>query len=200
MNNDKGEQVPSKKHLEEGQYLLMAPLDPAKGNLKIRSASEINLEFVSGRQLYSCATTLQKIASGRQILLNFPTNLHLKPQKRTAFRAPVDRNMDIAVTIIRPSGISFAAKFADVSSSGAAFYSTGAIPRLADSSKIEIGVNYPGGRCRLDAMIMGTLTKDGEALFRSQFLIADDKMAKSVTELVSFIQLGNLQRRKETLK
>ncbi|MBF0402151.1 MAG: PilZ domain-containing protein [Magnetococcales bacterium] len=195
VEDENGRVAESKIHLEEGLYLLVAPLDPPIGNLKIRSATEIRAEFASEYHLLECVTTLIRFTPERKICLSFPTSLRQKPQKRAAVRVPVDRNMKIVASVVRPSGIVFAARVLDISASGAAFAPTGATPRIADHSRVELSFSYPTGKAVVDAVILGSVLKDGETVFRAQFLVASHQISCDVNLLVSYVQRENLQRR-----
>ena len=195
-----GKIVNSIAHMERGEYLLMAALDPPIGNLKIRSATEINVEFFTRFYLLNCKVTLQRITGTRKLCFSFPTKLTQKPQKRSSFRAPIDRSLDINVSVTRPSGITFKVKLADISVGGTAFYPTGATPRIAEHSRVELDIDYPDGNVAVDAVILGTFAKDGEQFFRSQFLVANHKTAGDIGALVAYIQRENTQKRIKTFE
>ncbi len=169
MEDEMGQVVQSKNYLEKGQYLLLAALDPPIGNLKIRSATEIRMEFASKYHLLECETTLDLITPARKICLAFPKNLHQKPQQRSAVRVPVERNLPVVASVVRPSGIVFEAKFRDISTGGVSFFATGATPRIADQSRVEMTITSPAGKMEVDAVIVGSYSKDGEQVFRAQF-------------------------------
>lgn len=195
MENAAGVVTQSKDYLEDGHYLLLAPLDPPIGNIKIRNATEIRAEMASQHHLLECVTTLQTTTPDRKICLAFPRVIRLKPQKRASVRVPVDRKMNVTASVVRPSGIIFAASFVDISATGAAFAPTGATPRIADNSRVEILIDYPMGKVSVDAIVLGSLMKDGETVFRAQFLISSHKIASGVNECVSYVQRELLQRR-----
>lgn len=192
---EEGEVLQSKEYLEEGDYLLLAPLDPPIGNIKIRNAAEIRAEFASERHLLECVTTLQTTTPDRKICLAFPKTLRVKPQKRAAVRVPVDRKMRVTASVVRPSGIVFSATFVDVSVTGAAFSPTGATPRIADHSRVELLIDYPEGKCSVEAVVLGSFIKTGETVFRAQFLISSHKISGEVSAFVSYVQRELLQRR-----
>ncbi|MEO5340678.1 MAG: PilZ domain-containing protein [Magnetococcus sp. MYC-9] len=199
VENEAGEVLESRAYLEEGRYLLLAPLDPPIGNLKIRNAKEVCLELASQYHLLECVTTLEQITPLRKIRLAFPKSIRQKPQQRLAVRVPVLRGMPIVATIIRPSGIVFEAQFRDLSSGGAAFCATGAIPKIADHSRITMSITFPDGKVEVDAVIAGSFPKDGEHIFRAQFLVADHQTSRTINSLVSYVERENIQRRKKVL-
>lgn len=194
--DEEGNLIESVEHVEEGEYLLLAPMDPPSGNAKIRSAGEIRLEFASKNHYLECTTQLDQITRKRQIRLAFPTILRQKPQKRVAVRVPVWRDLEIVAAILRPSGGAFKAKLLDVSVGGTAFYPTSLIPRIADHSRLDMTITYPEGKLDVDAIVLGSFSKDGEQVYRSRFLVESHKMARSVNELVSFVERDNIRRKK----
>ncbi|MBF0462324.1 MAG: PilZ domain-containing protein [Magnetococcales bacterium] len=200
LEDEKGQVLQSKNYLERGEYLLLAAMDPPIGNLKIRNSTEIRLEFASKHHLIECETTLDLITPARKICLAFPKKLKQKQQQRLAVRVPVERTMTVVASIVRPSGIVFDAKFCDVSSGGAAFFAMGATPRIADHSRVEMTITYPGGKVMVDAVVLGTFSKNGEQVFRAQFLVDSHKTSSDINALVAHVQRENIQRRKKLLQ
>ncbi|WP_130471955.1 PilZ domain-containing protein [Candidatus Magnetaquicoccus inordinatus] len=200
LDDGNGLVVQSKTYLEEGQYLLLATVDPPIGNLKIRSAGEIRLEFASKYHRLECETSLQQITPAKKLRMSFPKSVLQKPQQRLAVRVPVERNTNIVVTIVRPSGIVFEAKFRDISATGASFYPTGATPRIADHARVQMAITYPEGNVEVDAVILGAFVSEGELVFRAQFLVASHQSSQQISAAVAYVQRCNIQRRKETLQ
>ncbi|MBF0161734.1 MAG: PilZ domain-containing protein [Magnetococcales bacterium] len=200
LESESGFVVESRAYLEESKFLLLAPLDPPIGNLKIRNAKEVHLELTSKYHLLECTTTLEQITPARKIRLVFPRSMRQKPQQRLAVRVPVARNMPIVASVIRPSGIVFEAQFRDISSGGSAFCATGAIPKIADHARVTMAITYPDGKLEVEAVVVGSFPKDGEHIFRSQFLVADQQTSRDINALVSYVQRENIQRRKRTLQ
>lgn len=193
--NANKEIVDSKLYLEEARYLLLAALDPPIGNIKIRNSEKVTLQFFTQRLLFDCRTSFQQMTAGKKICLAFPGSIAQKPQKRSAFRAPVDRNWDITAEVTRPSGISFNAKLNDISTGGTAFYSMGATPRIAEDSKVNMLFTYPEGHLETQAVVLGSFVKEGEQYFRTQFLVANYETARKIEALVTFVQRENIQKR-----
>ena len=190
----------SKLYLEEGRFLLLAPLDPPIGNLKIRSAGEVRLEFSSRSHLLECVTSLEQITPSRKICLAFPKMVRQKPQRRSVIRALVDRTVEIQLSVVRPSGIVFEGIFRNVSTKGGAFYGTGATPNIADNSQVGMTIVYPEGKVEVDAVVMGSYHKEGEQMFRVLFLMTDQQLAQDISQVVSHVQRSNIQRRKKLLR
>ena len=200
LEDMEGKIVDSKAYLEEGRYLLLAALDPPIGNLKIRTATKISVEFFTKFHLLDCLVRLKKITGARKLQMSFPEKIRQKPQKRSSFRSPVDYRMNIGASITRPSGVVFKAQFSDFGVGGAAFYPSGVTPRIADHSRVQMHISYPEGEVSVDAIIRGSFAKDGEQFFRAQFLVANHKTAREIGELASYVQRGNLQKRVETFE
>ncbi|MEO5364728.1 MAG: PilZ domain-containing protein [Magnetococcus sp. DMHC-8] len=199
-DGDGGKVTQSKSHLEEGQYLLLMPMEPPIGNLKVRSATDIRLEFASRSHLLECSTSLLQITPARKICLAFPKVLRQKPERRSGVRVLVDRTMTITLTVVRPSGIVFEAKFRNLSARGAAFFGTGAIPKIADHSQVEVTIVYPEGKLEVEANVLGAYLKDGEQLFRIQFTLQDQQVTRDIGVLTSYVQRSNIQRRNKLLQ
>jgi hypothetical protein len=200
LDDGNGVVVQSKVYLDEGQYLLLATVDPPIGNLKIRSAGEIRLEFASKYHRLECETKLQQITQAKKLRMAYPASVLQKPQQRMAVRVPVERNTNLVVTIVRPSGIVFEAKFRDISATGASFYPTGATPRIADHARVQMAVTYPDGAFEVDAVILGAFVNEGELVFRAQFLISNHQNAQQISAAVAYVQRCNILRRKEVLQ
>ena len=198
VEDSQGKVIDSKVHLEQGRYLLLAALDPPIGNLKIRTATKISVEFFTKFHLLDCIVRLEQITGTRKLRLSFPEKLQQKQQKRSSFRAPIDKDMRLIASITRPSGVVFKALFCDFGIGGAAFYPTGATPRIAEHSRVEMHITYPEGAVKVDAIIRGTFAKDGEQVFRAQFLVANHKTAGDLGELASYVQRENVQKRNNT--
>lgn len=198
VENREGKVLDSKENLENGDYLLLAALDPPIGNIKVRTATEIRVEFFTRFHLYECFVTLRQITGTKKLCFEFPKQLKQKPQNRSSFRAPIERNQAITASIIRPSGISLNAKLADISVGGAAFYPTGATPRISDHSRIGMEITFPEGSVSVDAVVLGSFAKEGEHFFRAQFLIANQRTASDIGEFVAYIQRESTQKRIQT--
>lgn len=192
-----GGKRPVKTHIEKGEYLLVSALIPPVGNLKIRNASLVTLEFTTQSHLINCATTLDRITSTRQIRLVFPDGVIQKRERRGSFRALVDLHMPVAATVTRASGIVFEAKFCNVSASGVGFFATGAIPKVADNSKVEMNITHPDGKLEVAGVILGSYASGGEQMFRTQFLPDGDQEASSVSALVAYVQREHMLRRQQ---
>ncbi|MBF0161733.1 MAG: PilZ domain-containing protein [Magnetococcales bacterium] len=200
LENDDREEAKSKCYLEEGRYLLLAPLEPPIGNLKIRSAGEIRLEFASRSYLLGCVTTLVQVTPARKICLAFPKTLRQKRERRAMVRAQVERSLAVVLSVVRPSGIVFEAKFHNISSKGAAFYGTGAVPNIADHSQVGLTIVYPEGKVETDATVLGSYPKEGEQMFRVLFAAPTPQRAQELGQLVSHVQKSNTERRSKLLR
>lgn len=200
LEDETGKIVEDKGHLERGESMILAALDPPIGNLKIRTATEIHIEFFTRFHLLNCQASLKEITGARKLCMTFPERLTQKQQRRESFRAPVDRRMEIVVSVTRPSGIVFGVKLADLSVGGAAFYPTGATPKIADHSRVEMEITFPEGHVQVDAVILGSFAKDGEQFFRAQFLVSNHKTSIELGEVVSYIQRESVQKRIQTFE
>ena len=200
IEDSQGKIIDSKVYLEQGRYLLLAALDPPIGNLKIRTATKISVEFFTKFHLLDCLVRLEQITGTRKLRVSFPEKLRQKQQKRSSFRSPVDKEMKLLASITRPSGVVFKAMFCDLGVGGGAFYPVGATPRIAEHSRVSMHITYPEGEVVVDAIIRGTFAKEGEQVFRAQFLIANHKTAGDVGELASYVQRENMQKRVNTFE
>ena len=189
--------VESKTHLEEGRHLLVDTLYPPIGNVKIGHASKITAEFSSKYYTFECVTTLQKITPLRKVRLTFPKVLIRKVQRRASYRVHVEQDLKISLSIVRPSGIAFMAKFRNVSAGGAAFSGAGAIPVISTHARVRMTVTYPEHKFVVDAVVLGNYPRDGTLFFRTQFIIQDQKKSKEINEFVNYVQRQNIQRRKD---
>lgn len=196
-----GKIIQCKNFVTTGQYLLIAALDPPIGNVRIRKASSVNVQFFTKINIFRCEVPFEKITDTKSIRLGFPETIQAEPEKRMAFRVKVNPLIEVTAEIIRPSGVSFKIDIVDISVGGMAFCPVKTIPKMGEGAKITIRVCCPE-TCdvSLDAVFIGIVPRDGAQIFRARFLIGTQDEAISIETLVMHLQRQTVQTRQALFK
>ncbi|MGN7613512.1 PilZ domain-containing protein [Magnetococcales bacterium HHB-1] len=174
-------------------------MDPPIGNIKIRNARKIVLQFYTDRELVRASVRFLEIVGNHLIFVSFPHDVERKPQKRAAIRVNVDAELELELDVIRPSGLRFQGIPTDISSGGMAFMCSEDIPNLAEKAKVKLAVHYPGRRATVvvSAVVIRKFNKDGHTGFCTRFLIDSYDVARSVDAVVAFVQREYLKKRSQ---
>ncbi|MEO5365437.1 MAG: hypothetical protein H7831_03620 [Magnetococcus sp. WYHC-3] len=187
----------SLEYLDLGQYLLIGPLDPPAGNLKIRSASSIKLLIFTETAILETNLTLIEVIKGRVIKLSFPTLLRQARQKRSTVRVKLEKTWDVNVEVRRPSGVRFKARPYDLSSGGVAWINLSEVPLIADGSKVLLTFfgKTLGAEVSVEGVILGRFFKEEQDGSRARFLVANSNQALKIGEMVALLQREQLKKR-----
>lgn len=186
----------SSDYLAQHDYLLVAPLDPPIGNIKLRSAKEIVIDFFTQRHVVSAQVDYRGQTVGRGIQLGFPTRLVASSQKRAGVRIIPDGRLAISVTIVRPSGLSFSAAIDDISMGGVAFANFSQEARLEHGARVTMIFEVAGHpTVQSEGVVLGVVQKHGRSCLRVRFRLATSAQVRALGELTAFIQRDVLQRR-----
>ncbi|MBF0611136.1 MAG: PilZ domain-containing protein [Magnetococcales bacterium] len=155
----------------EGQLcLLVAPLDPPIGNLRMRSASFLYISFFTEYFTAEAKVHFLKNLEDRSIQLSFPTEIERGVQKRSSSRVRVDPKLNITCTIKRPAGFTYVVKLFDISSGGVAFYPEETIPPMTDNTKLILTISRPAQKdIELPCTTLGVMKRDDKTCFRAVF-------------------------------
>ena len=183
--------------IQEEKHLLIAPLDPPIGNIKIITCYKVNLKIFTDSYLIESPVYFLSRPDIRVLQLSFPKELILGKQQRDAVRIDIAPEWGLIVKIIRPSGLSFLGQPVDLSIGGLSFFSLGAIPAIADKSRVKIIIQWPNKKkvARVEAIIIKHQTKDGNAHFRSRFLFESYKDVRDVEEITTALQRLHIKKR-----
>ncbi|MBF0285813.1 MAG: PilZ domain-containing protein, partial [Magnetococcales bacterium] len=102
--------------------------------------------------------------------LGFPQEALQSPQKRTAPRIQVLPEFNIKVEVMRPSGISFDARFNDISIGGAFLCALKDEALLTDGSSATLIITFPKvPQVHMPFLILGSLKKGDCPCYRVRF-------------------------------
>ncbi|MBF0453787.1 MAG: PilZ domain-containing protein [Magnetococcales bacterium] len=103
--------------------LLIAPLEPTDGNIKIRKAHQINLQFYLGLRQFKTTALFQKIipiAGGQAIQLSLP-NLLRYDQRRDQRRVDIPQELALMAKVQKRGEKAVTADVVDLSPGGLSF-------------------------------------------------------------------------------
>ncbi len=185
--------------IQDGRRLLIAPLDPPVGNIKMLSSQEVRLEMFTKMLLVEAPVKFLSRPDPDTIELSFPETIIKGRQKRESVRVPIDTDLGLLVKAVRSSGISFMGRPVDMSMGGICFYSLGAIPSIAENSRLQIAVLWPnrGMEFLAKGVMIKHFRKEGDVYFRTKFLFDSYKDARAVEEMVTALQRLELKKREE---
>lgn len=178
-----------------GMYLLISPLDPPMGNIKIRFSPVITLSFFTPRRVISCIVTFMATLDG-SLKLGFPTKLFQNPQKRAATRIKIQPDWEITVQVTRPSGLDFAAKIYDISATGIAFYPVDPVPMMLENARIRLLISiYPYPVIDIQGHVIGTKKDEGNVCYQTSFLHKTSASRKLMETMITRLSTKQDQRR-----
>lgn len=188
----------SADYLKQRSYVLVAPLDPPIGNMKLRSAKQAQLNFFTDRYVVTAQLDFQQNVANKFLKLSFPAKVNCSSQKRSGVRVKPDRRLKIPLTITRPSGIPFTGQILDISIGGLAFEVVGREARLEHGAKVTFYFEPPDDAAvKVDGVVLGVVQKEGTGCIRARFLLTSSHAVRQTGELVAYVQRDTLQRRKE---
>lgn len=182
----------------DGQWcLLVAPLDPPLGNIKMRGAPYLTISFFTDLFVVESRVNYLKNLEDRSIQLSFPTAMFRSPQKRSSARIVVDPKMNIQAKIRRPAGLTFAVKIYDICVGGVAFYSDDTIPPMLENTRLVFTISRPAQRdIEITAVILGVFNKDEKTCYRAIFGHKEESL-KEVEKLVQSLVNKNQAKRQK---
>ncbi|MEO5344941.1 MAG: PilZ domain-containing protein [Magnetococcus sp. YQC-9] len=134
----------------EENWILITPLEPPDGNMRIRKATKVLLGFCLGLELFRTVVTfrkVQRIESGQAIELSWPPGFQVST-KRMQQRVEIPNDMLLEVMIQKRGAEPFSAQVVDISQGGLSF--TCNTPPVPLESGVKIGVSIRG------EILMGT--------------------------------------------
>jgi hypothetical protein len=183
--------------IQQERHLLIAPLDPPIGNIKIISAEKVLIKLFTDLHLVEVPVKFISRPDISLLQLSFPSELTVGKQQRDSVRVTIEPEWDLIVKAIRPSGISFIGRPVDISTGGACFFSIGAIPSIAEKSKLMVIIQWPSKKleARANAILIKHQNKDGDIYFRTKFLFESYKDARNVEEITTALQRLHIKKR-----
>ncbi|MEO5330660.1 MAG: PilZ domain-containing protein [Magnetococcus sp. YQC-5] len=127
----------------DARWILITPLEPIDGNMKIRKAAKITLGFYRGLEQYRVEVAfrkVQRVETGQAIELSWPAVIHSMPM-RLQHRVEIPDDMDLTVQVQKRGEEPFIAKIVDISSGGLSFTcQEGASSTLVAGDKVGLTI------------------------------------------------------------
>lgn len=190
----------SADYLLKANILLIAPLDPPLGNLKIRRAPAVVLSFFTDTFIAETRVRFLKVRADRNLELTFPQEITRSKQKRVAARYKVDSSFKYQMRVVRPSGVPFEGKIIDISTGGMAFYARDkTVARMEESGIIKFEITPPGleREIHVEGKILGAVEKEGQPCFRAQFKIKTQETLRLLKKFVDAVANDQATRRQK---
>ncbi|MBF0158905.1 MAG: PilZ domain-containing protein [Magnetococcales bacterium] len=194
-------------YLQQRKHLLVAPLEPPKGNEKLVTVDRIRLRFFIERTMMEAQVTFLGLSEDKKLQLSYPQQLIVASQQRAGVRVQVDIEwMPQLQLTVKYADIPAAVKcrLFNVSAGGLAFQPYLALKApLQPDTKIAVNVTYelaPKGMVIQGIVIDSFPMDEGERCYRVRFMIDSYDMSRKVEELVAWLQRHNLRKRSHLLK
>jgi hypothetical protein len=185
--------------IADGVRLLIAPLDPPIGNIKIINSKFVTLELFTEFYLVNAKLQFLSRPNPESIELSFPTQLLIGKQKRDSIRVSIDPVWGLEVKAVRPSGISFTGIPTDLSTGGVCFSTETSIPIMAKQFRLLIIIMWPSRNVEVQAkaIMIKYHDKEGDIFFRAKFLFENYDEARAMEELASALQIREIKKRED---
>ncbi|MBF0456139.1 MAG: PilZ domain-containing protein [Magnetococcales bacterium] len=185
--------------IQEGNRILIAPLDPPIGNLKLINSKKVTLELFTALHLLEFEVTFLARLEYGTLALSFPDKVVLGKQKRESVRIPIDPKWGLIVHAVRPSGLTFVGRPVDINIGGTCFFCVGNPPPLNEKSRLKIIIKWPARQIEVEAnaIVIKHHDKEGEIFFRTKFLFETYKDARAMEEITTDLQRREIKRREE---
>lgn len=189
------------ENFSKGVCLAILPLDPPMGNIKVRFAPMVRINFFTDLYIVEASVRFEKIREDRTIQLTFPKRLIQGPQKRSHERVKVDPKLEFILEVIRPSGLSFRGSVLDLSVGGLCFCADENVARLEEGMKVSFTME-----CRLHpvvnvaGVVLGKFKRDKDSCYRVKFLIKTRETMQQLQTLLLAIANDRAARRDRLFK
>ncbi|MBF0193894.1 MAG: hypothetical protein HQL71_05015 [Magnetococcales bacterium] len=185
--------------IADGVRLLVAPLDPPIGNIKIVNSKYVTLELFTEFHLVNAKIKFLSRPNPESIELSFPDKLLIGNQKRDSIRVAIDPVWGLQVKAIRPSGISFTGIPTDLSTGGICFTTEASFPVLSKQFRLLIIIMWPSRNVEVQAkaILIKYHDKEGDIFFRAKFLFESYDEARAMEELATALQVREIKKRED---
>lgn len=131
--------------LRQGEYVPINLMGPPKGNEKIRTAPEMQVQVSFYTDQYQVVFSVPFLGDldERRLKLAFPTQALLYPQNREAPRFKATKKFDGRLTVVPEEGHGFPVKIQDISRGGISFYSDDPDLPVRDFSTVRLKSHVP---------------------------------------------------------
>lgn len=108
---------------QDERWILITPLEPPEGNMRIRKASKVVIGFYLGLESFRTVVSfrkVQRIETGQAIELSWPPAFQSAP-KRQQHRIEIPADMNLEVQVQKRGSEPFTARIVDISPGGLSF-------------------------------------------------------------------------------
>ncbi|MBF0189664.1 MAG: PilZ domain-containing protein [Magnetococcales bacterium] len=182
------------------RWILITPLEPPDGNMRIRKAAKVVIGFCLGLELFRTVVSfrkVQRVETGQAIELSWPPAFQRSP-KRQQHRVDIPADMDLEVQVQKRGAEPFTARIVDLSPGGLSFTCDALSVPLESGDKVGLSIR---GEILMGTPIItfGTITsmtrardcKDVQVsrqLYGVQFRMLSVADAMSVDRLVEAVE------------
>ncbi|MBF0589542.1 MAG: PilZ domain-containing protein [Magnetococcales bacterium] len=128
---------------EAEDYIVISPLEPTEGNMRIRKTPEILLSFHVGITLYATKVTFQGLINvdnkGQGLKFTVPRVMRAIPRRRQA-RVDIPERITIPVSVQKRGSAVVSGLLMDISSGGLSFASPQAKVPLLKNDKVSVTI------------------------------------------------------------
>ncbi|MEO5377534.1 MAG: PilZ domain-containing protein [Magnetococcus sp. DMHC-6] len=183
-------------YLDVTRYLLLEPLSPPVGNIRIREGKLIRLNFFTELFFAECYVDFIATYANRCIQTTFPIQLLQGPQKRASVRVKVTTPELLLTEVTRPSGLGFDVNIVDIGTGGICFLGKEIHGEIPVGSTISITLNpNKGAILYLKAIVLPAVGTVGKGVQRAKFIELDPHTQYHLARLVVRIHKTNLRNR-----
>lgn len=184
--------------VRRGQGLLIAPLDPPVGNIKMRFSPQVTLRFALHDHAVEVESQLERLLEQRVVRMRFPHQATLSAQQRNNDRIPVLPDHPVEMDVSAESGPTLEARIYDISRGGLAFYAVEQGAPLLPLGKVRITLWLaPFPEVALQAELLGTKQVGNRLCYRAIFRFRTSRERTTQAFMVAHLDKSLKQRRQE---
>ncbi|MBF0270584.1 MAG: PilZ domain-containing protein [Magnetococcales bacterium] len=185
---------------QDERWILITPLEPPEGNMRIRKSAKVVIGFCLGLELFRTVVTfrkVQRVETGQAIELSWPPAFQSSP-KRQQHRVDIPKDMNLEVQVQKRGAEAFTARIVDISPGGLSFTCDALSIPLESGDKVGLSIR---GEILMGTPIItfGTITSMTKArdskdvqvsrqLYGVQFKMLSVADAMSVDRLVEAVE------------
>ena len=188
------------KDIHDGKHLLIDPIDPPIGNIKIIQSNKVTLESFTSSYLVKASVQFLSRQERNVIKLSYPKALDIEKQKRTDIRVPIDPSWGVIVKVIYPAGMSFLGPVINLSKNGICFVCQTPIANIDKLPSMKLIVIWEDKKMKAqgDAEILSYHIQEGGVYYYARFWFESSADVRSVQKMLSSLQ-KNYQAKRAAL-
>ncbi|MBF0614826.1 MAG: PilZ domain-containing protein [Magnetococcales bacterium] len=127
---------------QDPRWILMTPLEPPDGNLRIRKSARVVIGFCLGLEMFRTVVTfrrVQRVESGQAIELSWPPAFQIST-KRQQMRVEIPADMKLEIQVHKKGADPFVVPIFDISPGGLSFTSAGLPVSLESGDRVGLSI------------------------------------------------------------